>query len=154
MKFLEGKIMKKLISLVIVLTMCIGLCLHAFATDNITDPTSEPINNVKSAKIISVPFKNRIVFGFGSPNSPDGIVLKLIYNDGTEKTETIVQKGVGYFAGDECVFGSARTDEVCFGLQSETLYINDERTSVEYNYYVIPPILSILKTLFERTIWI
>ncbi len=146
--------MKKLISWVVALTLCVGLCLPAFASDNISETTSEPVNNVKSAEIIHVPLKNRIVFSVGSPKSPDGIVLKLIYNDGTEKTETILRKDFGYFAGDESVFGAVHTADVRYGHQIEKLYINDERTSVEYDYYVFPPILTILRAFFERTIWI
>lgn len=146
--------MKKFISWIIVLAMCVGFCLPAFATDDISESTSEPVNNVKTVEIIYVPLKNKIVFGFGSPNFPDGIVLKLVYNDGTEKIETVARKDFGYFAGEESVFGAVHTEEVRFGCQTETLYINDERTHVEYDYYVIPPIFTIIRVLFERTKWI
>lgn len=117
------------------------------------DPDPEPVNNVKSAEIVYVPLKNRIVFGYGSSNLP-GIVLKLTYNDGTEKTETIIRKDNGYFAGDENVFGSVDIGVVRYGCQTETLYINDERTSVEYDYFVIPPIFQMILSFFQRELFV
>lgn len=109
----------------------------------IPTPDPEPVNNVESAEIVYVPLKNRIVFSAGSPESPDGIVLKLTYKDGTEKTETIVkgeEKGE-YYAGEERVYGSERATIEEYGLLTDTLYINDNTVSVKYDYFV-PPTLS------------
>lgn len=107
------------------------------------DPEPLPENNVESAEIVYVPLKNRIVFSAGSPESPDGMVLKLTYKDGTEKTETIVEgeeKGE-YYAGEERVYGSERATIEEYGLLTDTLYINDNTVSVKYDYFV-PPTLS------------
>ncbi|MBR3780069.1 MAG: hypothetical protein IKK63_02560 [Clostridia bacterium] len=103
----------------------------------------EPINNVESAEIVYVPLKNRIVFSAGSPNLPDGIVLKLRYKDGTEKTETVIYNIAeeGYRAGEEKIIGSVRAAVVEYGLLTDTIYINDNTVSVEYDYFV-PPTLS------------
>ncbi len=104
---------------------------------------SESVNNVESAEIVYVPLKNRLVFSAGSPNLPDGIVLKLKYKDGSEKTETVTYniKEDCYRAGEETVIGSVRVDVVEYGLLTDTLYINDSTVSVEYDYFV-PPTLS------------
>ena len=106
-------------------------------------PDPEPENDVESAEIVYVPLKNRIVFSAGSPNLPDGIVLKLRYKDGTEKTETVIYNIAeeGYRAGEEKVIGSVRVEVVEYGLLTDTIYINDNTVSVEYDYFV-PPTLS------------
>ncbi len=106
-------------------------------------PDPEPVNNVESAEIVYIPLKNRIVFSAGSPNLPDGIVLKLKYKDGTEKTETVIYnlKEEGYRAGEEKVFGSVRAAVEEYGLLTDTLYINDYTVAVKYDYFV-PPTLS------------
>ena len=104
------------------------------------DPEPEPENSVESAEIVYVPLKNKLVFSYGSPASPDGIVLKLKFKDGTESTETIRETEYGMLAGRQLVFGAVHTDNVRFGIQHETLYINDESVSVEYSYLAIPPI--------------
>ncbi len=117
-------------------------------------PDPEPVNNVKSAEIVYVPLKNRIVFGYGSSNLPDGIVLKLTYNDGTEKTETIIRKDNGYYAGNEQVFGAVHTEEVRYGCQSETIYVNDESVAVEYNYFVIPPIFHMIISFLRGELFV
>lgn len=109
----------------------------------IPEPDPEPINNVDSAEIVHVPLKNRIVFSAGSPNLPDGIVLKLKYKDGSEKTETVIYNAAEgcYRAGEERVIGSVRATVVEYGVLTDTLYINDSTVSVEYDYFV-PPTLS------------
>lgn len=106
-------------------------------------PEPLPENNVESAEIVHVPLKNRIVFSAGNPESPDGIVLKLKYKDGTEKTETVVYdvSEEEYRAGAETVFGSERADVEVYGLLTDTIYINDNTVSVKYDYFV-PPTLS------------
>ena len=103
-------------------------------------PDPEPENSVESAEIVYVPLKNKLVFSYGSPASPDGIVLKLKFKDGTESTETIRETEYGMLAGRQLIFGVGHTAEVRFGIQHETLYINDESVSVEYSYLAIPPI--------------
>lgn len=107
------------------------------------DPEPLPENNVESAEIVYVPLKNRLVFSAGSPNLPDGIVLKLRYKDGTEKAETVIYniEENGYRAGEETVIGSVRAAVVEYGLLTDTLYINDNTVSVKYDYFV-PPTLS------------
>ncbi len=109
----------------------------------IPEPDPEPINNVESAEIVHIPLKNRVVFSAGSPNLPDGIVLKLRYKDGSEKTETVIYNIAeeGYRAGEEKVFGSVRAAVEEYGLLTDTLYINDNTVSVKYDYFV-PPTLS------------
>ena len=118
------------------------------------DPEPDPVNNVKSAEIVYVPLKNRIVFGYGSSNLPDGIVLKLAYNNGTEKTETIIRKDNGYYAGDEYVFGSVDIEVVRYGCQTETIYVNDESVAVEYDYFVIPPIFHIIISFLHGELFV
>ncbi len=103
----------------------------------------DPINNVESADIVHIPLKNRIVFSAGSPALPDGIVIKLKYKDGSEKTETVIYNVAEdcYRAGEETVIGSVRADVEEYGLLTTTLYINDNTVSVKYDYFV-PPTLS------------
>lgn len=132
--------MKKILSVILSFVLICSLFTAAYAQPL---TPSEPSNNIVDAEIISVPLKNRIVFGYGSPESPDGIVLKLTYSDGTEKTETIVRTDKGYFAGEENIIGSVRPAVVSYGFQTETLYVN-ETVEVEYNYFVIPPILQMI----------
>ena len=122
-----------------------GTC-EIIETDKEPEPNPvvpEPVNNVESAEIVYVPLKNRIVFSAGSPNHPDGIVLKLTYKDGTEKTETVIYNAAEgcYRAGEERVIGSVRTEVEEYGLLTDTLYINDNTVSVKYDYFV-PPTLS------------
>lgn len=129
--------MKKLLSGVLSIILICSLFTAAYAQTLIpADPSAEVVD----AEIVYLPLKNRIVFGYGSPALPDGIVLKLTYSDGTEKTETVINTDKGYFAGKESITGSVRLTVVSYGLQTETLYVN-ETTEVEYNYFVIPPIL-------------
>lgn len=147
--------MKKLLSVILAFVISVLCFVPAFAdNDASTEANPEPVNNVESAEIVYVPLKNRIVFGYGSSNLPDGIVLKLTYKDGTEKTETIVRKDNGYYAGNECVFGSVDIGVVRYGCQTETLYINDERTSVEYDYFVIPPILFMIISFLRGELFV
>lgn len=150
----------------IILTFILTFCMftYAFATtdectpiytaedsDFVDTPTPdpEPENNVESAEIVSIPLKNKIVFSYGSPASPDGIVLKLKFKDGTESTETIRETEYGMLAGRQLIFGGVHLDVVDFGKHTETLYINDESVSVEYDYYVIPPLRSIFYRIFD-----
>ena len=120
-------------------------------TDKDSESDPEPINNVDSAEIVHVPLKNKIVFSAGSPNSPDGIVLKLKYKDGTEKTETIVwnDEEDEYFAGEETVFGSGRVSVEEYGLLTTTLYINDNTVFVKYDYFVPPTLNYIFMEIFN-----
>lgn len=105
-----------------------------FESDPI-DPEPLPENNVDSAEIVHIPLKNRIVFSAGSPALPDGIVIKLKYKDGSEKTETVIYNAAEgcYRAGEERVIGSVRTTVVEYGLLTDTLYINDNTVSVKYD---------------------
>lgn len=146
--------MKKLLSVILAFVISVLCFVPAFAdNDASTEANPEPINNVESAEIVYVPLKNRIVFGYGSPNLPDGIVLKLTYKDGTEKTETIVRKDNGYYAGNESVSGAFHTMNVRYGCQAETLFIN-EAVAVEYDYFVIPPILFIIISFLRGELFI
>lgn len=106
-------------------------------------------NNIVSAEIIYLPLKNRIVFGVGSPNTPEGIVIKLTYKDGSEKTEKIIRTDNGFSVGEEKIHGTVHVEVVQFGQLREVLYINDESIKVEYNYFVIPPIRYIFSELYS-----
>lgn len=115
-----------------------------------SDTSVNPTNNLIDAKIIYVPLKNRIVFSFGSPALPDGIVVKLTYNDGTEKIATIKGSEEGYFADGERVIGNVRASVVEYGILTDFLFFNDGQIKIEYKYLVIPPILTIIKNLIVR----
>lgn len=115
-----------------------------------SDVSVKPAYNVIGAEIIYVPLKNRIVFSFGSPALPDGIVVKLTYNDGTTKTATIKECDDGYFANEERVTGSVRASVVEYGLLTDYLFFNDGQIKIEYSFLVIPPIFTIIKNLIVR----
>lgn len=115
-----------------------------------SETSVKPTYNIIDAEIIYVPLKNRIVFSFGSPALPDGIVVKLTYNDGTVKTVTIKGSDEGYFANEERVTGSVRASVVEYGLLTDYLFFNDGQIKIEYRYLVIPPILTIIKNLIVR----
>ncbi len=126
-----------------------------FRTNSVIPPLdNDEIPVLVDAEIVYVPLKNRIVFSFGSPNTPKGIVLKLIYSDGTCEKATIVETDDGCFANKHQVFGGVRAAVVEFGLLETYLYLNDGEIQMSYKYFVIPPIFSIIRILFERTIWI
>lgn len=138
--------MKKLLSGILSIILICNLFTAVYAQQ----PTpSEPSNDVADAEIVYLPFKNKVVFGYGSPAFPDGIVLKLKYKDGTEKTEAIIRTESGYYAGEEHIFGGVHLGVVSFGKQTETLYINDESVSVKYDYFVIPPLRSAIYKLLD-----
>lgn len=132
--------MKKLLSGVLSIILICSLFTAAYAQPL---TPAEPTKDVVDAEIVHLPLKNKIVFGYGSPALPDGIVLKLTYSDGTKKTETIVRTDEGYFAGNESITSSFHTTVVSYGLQTETLFVN-ETTKVEYDYFVLPPILQMI----------
>lgn len=115
-----------------------------------SDTSVKPTYNIIDAEIIYVPLKNRIVFSFGSPALPDGIVVKLTYNDGTTKTATIKGNDDGYFANEERVTGSVRAAVVEYGILTDFLFFNDGQIKIEYKYLVIPPFLTIIKNLIVR----
>ena len=115
-----------------------------------SDTSVKPTYNIIDAQIIYVPLKNRIVFGFGSPALPDGIVVKLTYNDGTTKMATIKRSDKGYFANEERVTGSVRGSVVEYGILTDFLFFNDGQIEIEYKYLVIPPVLTIIKNLIVR----
>ncbi len=121
-------------------------------TDNPTIPESPEINGIDKAEIIYVPLKNRIVFSFGSPNLPDGIIIKMTYSDGTTVTERIKITDDGCFAGDERITGGFRPSVVEFGIQTDTLLLKDGKIKLEYKYLVIPPIFTIIKGLISGMI--
>lgn len=137
--------MKKILSLILSIVLICSFFTAAYAQPL---TPSEPSNNVVDAEIVSVPLKNRIVFGYGSPESPDGIVLKLTYGDGTEKTAIIIRTDEGFFADKENIIGSVHLDVVSYGFHTETLYVN-ETIEVEYDYFVIPPFRTILYKILD-----
>lgn len=111
---------------------------------------SAPDYRVASAKILYVPFKNRIVFGFGSPALPDGIVVKITYKDGTTQNAVIKRTDDGYFANGEKVTGSMRPAVVEYGILTDTLFFNDGQVKIEYKYLVLPPIFTIIKSIINK----
>lgn len=142
--------MKKLLSGVLSIILICSLFTAAYAQPfTPTDPSTEVVD----AKIVYLPLKNKIVFGYGSPALPDGIVLKLTYSDGTEKTETVTRTDDGYFAGKESIIGSVHLTLVSYGFQTETLYVN-ETIEVEYNYFVIPPILYMIRDFLRGELFV
>lgn len=114
-----------------------------------TEP-SAPDYRVASAKILYVPLKNRIVFGFGSPALPDGIVVKITYKDGTTQNAVIKRTDDGYFANGEKVTGSMRPAVVEYGILTDTLFFNDGQVKIEYKYLVLPPIFTIIKSIINK----
>lgn len=137
--------MKKSLSFILSIVLFCSIFTAAYAQPL---TPSEPSNDVVDAEIIYVPLKNRIVFSYGSSNLPNGIILKLTYSDGTEKTETIVRTDYGYYAGEESIIGAVHPAVVSYGFHTETLYIN-ETVGVEYDYFVIPPVRSIIYIILD-----
>ncbi|MGN0543189.1 MAG: hypothetical protein ACI4JG_07045 [Acutalibacteraceae bacterium] len=111
-----------------------------------TEP-SAPDYKIASAKILYVPLKNHIVFNFGSPALPDGIVVKITYKDGTTQNAVIKRTDDGYFANGEKVTGSMRPAVVEYGILTDTLFFNDGQIKIEYKYLALPPIFTIIKSL-------
>ncbi len=140
------KTFKKIMSVTLALISCFMLCSIAFANE--AEPSSDSVYLV-DAKIIYVPLKNRIVFSFGSPALPDGIVVKLTYNDGTVKTATIKGSDDGYFANKERVTGSVRAAVVEYGILTDFLFFNDGQIKIEYKYLCLPTISGLFHMLYE-----
>lgn len=107
-------------------------------------------NGIISAKIIYVPLKNRIVFGYGAPALPNGIVVKLTYLDGTVKKAVIRKTENGFFVNDEKVTGGFIASVNTYGILTDTLFLNDGQIKMEYRYLVIPPIITVIRWLIHR----
>lgn len=134
------KTFKKIMSIVLALISCFMLCSIAFANE--AEPLSDSIYLV-DAKIVWVPLKNRIVFGWGVPEKPNGILIKLQYSDGTHTIEKIVENGAGFTVGKESVNTTFRPDNVSYGVNTDYIIIG-EMVMVEYKYLVFPPLFGLL----------
>lgn len=130
-----------------------AICSPAFAlTERSGKAANEATVSVVDAEVIYIPLKNRIVFGYGSPSLPDGIVVRLTYADGSTETATIEKRDDGYFANEEKVTGSVRPAVVEYGVLTDALFFNGDLICVEYKYLVIPPIFSIVKNIIENAL--
>ncbi len=106
-----------------------------------------------AAEIVKVPLKNRIVFSFGSPNTPEGIKLKLTYSNEETIIAKIEKTENGYIVNGEELLDSVRVAVVEYGLLKTYLYLNDGEIQIKYSYFVIPPVFTLLKTFLGRILW-
>lgn len=134
------KTLKKIMSIILALISCFTLCSIAFANES--ESSSDSVYLV-DAKIVWVPLKNRIVFSWGMPEKPSGILIKLQYSDGVHTVEKIVENNIGYTIGKESVNTTFRTDNVSYGVNTDFIIIGDI-VMVEYKYLVIPPLFGLL----------
>lgn len=112
------------------------------------EPSLDPEYDVVSAQIVYVPIEKRIIFGFGMPALPDGIIMKLTYSDGSSKAAQVEETDDGYYIDGQRISGGFRTSNVEYGILTTELFLNDGSLKVEYKYLVIPPIFSIIQKVF------
>lgn len=101
-------------------------------------------NKLMEVKIVSIPLKNRVVFTNGSPESPKGIKVKLIYEDGSEYAEEITETENGYYAGNELLFLPVNIDAVRYGILTTALYFREGEITASYKYLSLPKWLDFL----------
>ena len=125
------KTIKKTLALLLCLLLC-GFVTSAFAEG---DKPDKP--ELVAAEIVSIPEKNKVVYTGGEPESPEGIVVKLTFNDGSEMTDTIIKDENGGFsvAGIQA-WGAVRPAvyESTYGTLNETLYFGSEDIRATYTY--------------------
>ncbi|MBQ6266394.1 MAG: hypothetical protein IJK64_01325 [Clostridia bacterium] len=103
-----------------------------------------------AVEILSVPEKNLVVdYGFPGDNRvpPDGIVVKLLYDDGTEITDTIqaVEQngGIGYVVAGVPVYTPRMLwlviDDPAYGEMTARLYFGEELIEASYTYLSVNP---------------
>lgn len=97
--------------------------------------------NLVSAEIIKIPFSGRITFG--NNTSPEGIIIKLKYSDGSEKIEEIIKCENTYYVADKTVNFTHSADKE-YGLLSAKLIIDNSNIELSYNYFAFPAIISII----------
>ena len=84
--------MKKLLALILAALLLCGIVTPVFAEDAEPDKPE-----LVAAEIVSIPKKNKMVYD-GKPATPDGIVVKLTFSDGSELTDTIIKEENGDFS--------------------------------------------------------
>ncbi len=140
--------MKKIISMILALTMLCGIAVPVFAEES-----SEPIEQkaeLIGAEIIYLPIKNRFVFKEGNTEYPDGILLKLTYSDNTEVIEEIKENGYEYYAGNEkVVFFTKVIDVIVYGKMNGHLEMKDGEIQLDYNFYSLKPF-----TIYNRAAYL
>lgn len=136
---MKAKIIRAL-SLALALILCVCSFTPAFA-----EASTDPINELVNAEILYVPLKNRIVFSFGAPALPDGIVLRLTYADGSTQKAVVTKTDDGCFANGERLSGGFNPAVVSYGILTGTLFVGDAQVKIEYKYLAVPPILTIIK---------
>ena len=132
MKVERGIFLKKLLALILSALLLCGIVTPAFAEG---DKPDKP--ELVAAEIVSIPEKNKVVYTGGEPESPEGIVVKLTFNDGSEMTDTIIKDENGGFsvAGIQA-WGAVRPAvyESTYGTLNETLYFGSEDIRATYTY--------------------
>ena len=140
--------MKKIISMILALTMLCGIAAPVFAEES-----SEPVEQkaeLIGAEIIYLPIKNRFVFKEGNTEYPDGILLKLTYSDNTEVIEEIKENGYESYAGNEKgVFFPKVIVVIIYGKMNGHLEMKDGEIQLDYNFYSLKPF-----TIYNRTAYL
>ena len=120
----------------------------AFICANAEDVPAQGVRLTK-AEIVSVPFKNRVVFLNGAPETPEGIKVKLTYSDGSVKEAGVEKKESGSRAGDEYVYPGENILLVQYGILNTNIYFDsqgdtiDEMIYASYRYLSLPSWLNI-----------
>lgn len=148
---MKGKIMKaaritaKAISLILMPIMVLMCCSVCFATseEKITSVSDaeEPNYGESSqaafiqAEVVSVPLKNLITFKNGVAENPDGIVLKLYYDDNTSSEVTVEKRGNSYYADNvEIHIRDWNLAVVLYGKLTETIIFKNG-VMAQYDFY-------------------
>ena len=132
--------MKRILSAILAAAILIlGCCLPVYSlvsdADEAPGEPAESQAELTGARIISIPDKNRTVAKDGAPEYPDGIVLLLVYSDGTEKEEEIKEIGGEFFAGTEKVeYIGKEGEEKLYGELTARLTLKGGEIELSYEF--------------------
>ena len=168
----------KAISLILIPIMVLMSCSVGFAANTETvvsiktpEESAQTRNNIDrtftadtaegkeltAVEIVSIPQKNKVVNKREKPETPEGIVLSLVYSDGSSLTEAIRREDNKYYAGEEeVIFYYPVADVVEYGYLTAELGLKNGEIKLNYEYYspkpgeVLNPNLNVipLKTVF------
>lgn len=124
--------MKKIVCLLLALTMLCGLASPAFA-EEINEPVENEVELV-GAELVFIPLHTLITF-MGMPTNLSGVVLLLKYSDGTNEIKIIRSTDTVFFVGDYPVLRFCSLYQT--GLLSANFSVNNQ-FELTYYYFVLP----------------
>ena len=129
--------MKKVICLLLTLTMLCGIAASAFAEETSDPIAQEQKPELVGAEIVFIPIKNLIVFGNGVPNTPEGIVLLLKYDNGDREFKIITYRDDLFMAGNYYVKQYSWIDIYRVGVLTNKICI-DNKFELKYVFLALP----------------